>query len=162
MRLILFLLVYGLIITVLFTSILLSDIQIHKMDYWIVIALLAIIYPAIKLSSLISKNLKTPNIELSNTQALTAIIELIIPSIFSFLLIEYRDKLKYGYYDGSFDDSMIFVLSSTYFIILFTEWKRRCKTDKDKPAVYKYVYIIVMLITFILSMLYVQLFFDES
>jgi len=163
MRVLIFILIFVLIAGLLSIPIILFEYQITKhisLELFIPTTLLIIIYPVIKISSNICKRLKDSNIWLTNTQISSGIIELTIPIIFSFLLIEYRDRLNSEFY-GLVDDLTIFFICLIYFTILFLEWFRRYKTKKDKYFAYRYIFLVIIVVLFILSIKYLQLFYTD-
>ena len=94
----------------------------------------------------------------------TRIIELGIPACLSFFLFEYVDKKEsYGYgRTHEISDDIPYVFSGLFFVVLFFEWIRRYKSEKDKYVVFRYVYIIVMVIVFMLSIKYIGLMFEPN
>ncbi len=94
----------------------------------------------------------------------TRIIELAFPACLSFFLFEYIDKKEsYGFgRSHTISEDIAYVFSGLFFAILFLEWVRRYNSEKDKYVVFRYIYIIVMVIAFILSIKYIGLMFEPN
>lgn len=131
---------------------------------FVILAILPI-FPSIKLSSYFNKKIQRTNIyKLTNLEVLTGGIELVIPACLSFFLFEYVDKKEsYGYgrrYEIS--DEIPYLFLGLFFAILFLEWIRRYKSEKDKFVVYRYIYVVVLIIAFVLSVKYIGLMFEPN
>ncbi|MEZ7497126.1 hypothetical protein QO200_00050 [Flavobacterium sp. Arc3] len=168
MRILLFLLPYGTLVLVLFILMIMFSSEVyHVMGTQLPIVLLGIlpIFPSIKISSLLNKKVQKSNIyKLTNLQVLTGTFELIIPVCLSFFLFEYVDKKEsYGYGSNhEISDNIPYFLPALFFVILCLEWIRRYNSEKDKFVAFRYIYIIVMVIAFILSLKYIGLMFEPN
>ncbi|RKS12839.1 hypothetical protein [Flavobacterium sp. 120] len=98
------------------------------------------------------------------TKLATGSIELAFPLFLSMLLFEYVDKKEstgYGYINN-ISDNIPYLLSGLFFMILCLEFIRRRNSEKDKFVAFRYIYIIVMVIAFILSLKYIGLMFEPN
>lgn len=167
MRILLFVLSYGILLSLLFPILILNSVISEALGEFLRILLWIIlpIFPSIKLSSFLNKKVQKSNVyKLTNLEVLTGTFELVIPICLSFFLFEYVDKKEsYGYgrrHDIS--DDIPYLFSGLFFVILFFEWIRRYKSEKDKYLVFRYVYIMVMVIAFMLSIKYIGLMFEPN
>ncbi|AXT19802.1 hypothetical protein D7030_01425 [Flavobacteriaceae bacterium AU392] len=125
----------------------------------IIIWLLLPILPSFKISSVLFKKYKGNEFsKITNIQAITGIMELLIPSGLTFLLFEYTDKYNVGRYYLA--DEIPFVFSGVFYIILLLEWIRRYRSKKDSYAIFRYIYVLFMIIVFILSIQYIEMLVD--
>lgn len=168
MRILLLLLSYGILVLVLFIPLMIFNSEIYDVigtELPIVIIGILPIIPSIKISSFFNKKVQKSNFyKLTNLQVLTGGIELVIPSCLSFFLFEYVDKKEsygYGRYHEISED-IPYLFTGLFFVILFFEWIRRYKSEKDKYVTFRYIYIIVMIITFMLSIKYIGLMFEPN
>lgn len=75
--------------------------------------------------------------------------ELFLPTILSFLFVLFLDSQ--GVYNS---EEISFAVCSLFFFITIAEWYRRFKNNTNK-GVFKYAYIVLMVIVFILGIWYV-------
>ena len=96
----------------------------------------------------------------ASVKVISTLIEIAIPVIFSALLLEYEEHLSSNrYIKFSFSsEGILYTVCSVYFLILISEWIRRVYKKNDSTTYKKYIYIVVMLLAFILSLFYLQLF----
>lgn len=96
----------------------------------------------------------------ASIKVISTLIEIAIPVIFSALLLEYKEHLSSNrYIKFSFSsEGILYTVCSLFFLILISEWIRRFYKKNDRSTYRKYIYIIVMLLAFILSIFYLQLF----
>lgn len=96
-------------------------------------------------------------IQIINSKRFNYLSELILPTILSILFYVY---FKTKYYDSNIeivnDDLITFSFILLFFLPIILEWIRRNRKKEDKSSYYKYIYIILMLFTFILSIWYVN------
>lgn len=123
------------------------------------------IYPSIKLSSILNKKVQKTNVyKLTNLEVLTGVIELVIPLCLSFFLFEYVEKKEsdgYGSYH-EISDEIPYLFTGLFFVVLFLEWIRRFKSGKDKFLAFRYIYVIIMVVAFMLSIRYIGLMFEPN
>lgn len=168
MRILFLLLSYGILVLVLFIPLMIFHSEIYDViGTQLPIMILGIlpIIPSIKISSFFNKKVEKSNIyKLTNLEALTGGIELIIPACLSFFLFEYVDKKEsYGYGSNhEISDDIPYLFTGLFFVVLFFEWIRRYKSEKDKYVAFRYIYIIVMVIAFMLSIKYIGLMFEPN
>ncbi len=168
MRIFLFLLSYGIVLWLLFIPKNIFYLEIYELlgdELPIVILTILPIFPSLKISSYLNKKVQKSNInKLTNLEILTGGIEFVIPACLSFFLFEYVDKKEsYGY--GStynISEEVPYLFSGIFFVILFLEWIRRYKSEKDKYIFFRYIYIIFIVIAFMLSIKYIELMFEPN
>lgn len=167
MRILLFLLSYGLLLLLLFPIVILNSVISEVLGELLKILLWGIlpVFPSIKLSSFLNKKVQKSNIyKLTNLEVLSGGFELVIPLCLSFFLFEYVDKKEsygYGRYHEISED-IPYLFTGLFFVILFLEWIRRYKSGKDKYLAFRYIYIIVMVVAFMLSIGYIGLMFEPN
>ncbi|WP_367755843.1 hypothetical protein [Flavobacterium sp. WC2430] len=168
MRILLFLLSYAIVLWLLFIPKNIFYLEIYELfgdELPIVILAILPIFPSLKISSYLNKKIQNLNIyKLTNLQILTGGIEFVIPACLSFFLFQYVHKIEsYGYgYSHNISDTIVYVFSALFFVILLLEWIRRYKSEKDKYLVFTYIYIVIMVIAFMLSIKYIALMFEPN
>jgi hypothetical protein len=168
MRILLFLLSYVILLRLLFIPKDIFYLELYKLlgdELLLVTYYILPIFPSFIISSYLNKKFQMTNIyKTTNLEVLTGGIEVVIPTCLSFFLFEYIDKIEsdgYGY-SHNISDDIPYIFSGLFFAILFLEWIRRYKSEKDKYAVFRYIYIIVMVIAFMLSIKYIELMFEPN
>ncbi len=91
-------------------------------------------------------------------QVLSGFIELLFPAFLSMLLFEYGRKFDdYSRHHDYLSQDVLYLFTALFYAILIIEWLRRYKSIKDKYTIYRYLYIIFMVISFILSIKYIDI-----
>lgn len=91
------------------------------------------------------------------SKSFSYLIELILPIILSVLFNSYFEIKHYNSdIDIDNDELITFSFSFLFFLALILEWLRRKRDKENRPKYFKYLYIPIMLLTFIFGIWYIN------